>query len=89
MKEKSLSAPHDAEERFKNTGTILGIKLQSIDEEKEKNTREVWQKAFESVFKEDKLFSNAAGDLVKAVLRFGGWMALELFLYGGRNLFRF
>ena len=69
--------------------SFLGVELKAIDEDEEKNTREVWQKAFRSVFKEDKLFSNAAGDLVKAVLRFSGWMSLDMFLYGGRNLFRF
>ena len=55
--------------------TIFGVELKKSTED------HVWREAFTSVFDEQSLFKNAAGDLVKAVLRVWGWVSLDLALY--------
>lgn len=63
--------------------TLLGVKLTPSKED------HVWAEAFTSVVNEQALFKNAAGDLVKAVLRVWGWVSLDLALYQGNGLFKF
>jgi len=63
--------------------TIFGVELKKSTED------HVWREAFTSVFDEQSLFKNAAGDLVKAVLRVWGWVSLDLALYQGNGLFKF
>ena len=73
MIQKNEPAPHlfaDPESK-----TIFGVELKKSTED------HVWREAFTSVFDEQSLFKNAAGDLVKAVLRVWGWVSLDLALY--------
>ena len=63
--------------------SIFGVELKKSKED------HVWREAFTSVFDEQSLFKNAAGDLVKAVLRVWGWISLDLALYQGNGIFKF
>lgn len=49
----------------------------------------VWQQALNRNLDEQNLYNNAVGDLIKGVLRFGGWLALDVLTYGGSKLLSF
>ena len=67
---------------FSDVRSILGVELKPA-------SGTVWRDAIEDNLKESKLFSSAAGDIIKAFLRVYGWMSLDVLLYQGNGLFKF
>jgi hypothetical protein len=47
----------------------------------ERASGEVWKKAFESQFSEQRLFDNVAAVVANLFIRVTGWMVLEMVLY--------